>query len=119
MLDGHCNRKLATTELMDSLGVKGNELMYNVMSCSGRGQTLGRQAHGFFVQSLDSSTVLKLPTLIECRSIPQDVSKIPTPEIANHYPHLRSIASEIPKYDSNHLIGLLIGRDLTDAHYVY
>ncbi|XP_065925824.1 uncharacterized protein [Magallana gigas] len=119
MLDGHCNRTLATTELMDSLGVKGNELMYNLMSCSGRGQTLGRQAHGFIVQSLDSSTVLKLPTLIECRSIPQDVTEIPTPEIAYHYPHLRSIASEIPKYDPNHQIGLLIGRDLTDAHYVY
>ncbi|XP_062607667.1 uncharacterized protein LOC134269481 [Saccostrea cucullata] len=119
MIDEHCNRTLASSELMDTLGVQGNELMYNLSSCSGKEHALGRQAYGFIVESLDSSTSLRLPTLIECRSIPQDVSEIPTPEIAEQYPHLRGISSEIPKYDPKHHIGLLIGRDLTEAHHVF
>ena len=119
MIDEHCNRTLASSELMDTLGIKGNELMYNLSSCSGKDHALGRQAYGLIVQSLDSSTSLRLPTLIECRSIPQDISEIPTPEIAEQYPHLRAIASEIPKYDPEHHIGLLIGRDLTEAHHVF
>jgi hypothetical protein len=116
MIDEHCNHTLATSELMDSLNIEGNHIVYNL---SGKGPSLGRQGYNIVVQSLDSSTVLKIPTLIECRSIPQDTSEIPTPEIADHYPHLRSIATEIRKFDPNYQIGLLIGRNLTEAHHVY
>lgn len=35
MLDGYCNRILVIIELMDFFGVKGNELMYNLMLCFG------------------------------------------------------------------------------------
>ena len=52
-----------------------------------------------------------LPTLVECDSIPQDKREIPTPEMARRFPHLRGIADEIPPFDSDANIHLLIGRD--------
>ena len=46
------------------------------------------------------------------------VREIPTPEVARSFSHLRHIATELPEYDPNIPIGLLIGRDLLEAHHI-
>lgn len=50
--------------------------------------------------------------------IPNNRNEIPTPEIAENYPHLRSISRFVPTLDPNANISLIIGRDLIPAHYV-
>lgn len=56
--------------------------------------------------------------MIECPEIPNDVTEIPTPDVAQHFPHLQGISNMIPPYDPDAPIGLLIGRDVTEAHHV-
>lgn len=48
-----------------------------------------------------------LPALVECDSILQDKREIPTPELAR-FPHLQGIADELPPFDSDANIHLLI-----------
>ena len=58
-----------------------------------------------------NGTITKLPNLIECDNIPQEKQKIPTPSMANLFPHLHDIAKEIPLFDKDANIVLLLGRD--------
>ncbi|KAK3084088.1 hypothetical protein FSP39_007909 [Pinctada imbricata] len=118
MLDEHCNKTLASSQLLDDLEVEGEEISYTLKSCSGKFKAIGRRAHNFYIESLDKTACLELPNIIECSDIPTDTSEIPTPEIAHFYPHLKPIAKHIPEYDPSCYIGLLIGRDLLRAHYV-
>lgn len=118
MLDEHCNRSLISPEVLDTLGIHTAETQYTLTSCSGSYQTAGRIAHNLTIQSLDKDYNLELPTVIECPEIPNDVTEIPTPDVAQHFPHLQGIANMIPPYDPDVPIGLLIGRDVTEAHHV-
>lgn len=70
------------------------------------------------VEAIDGKMSFPLPTLIECNIIPNNREEIPTPEVAQHHHHLRSIASDIPPLDANADILLPIGRNLLRAHKV-
>ena len=87
-------------------------------SCSGHVTTTRRQASGSLIESLDGSTKLSLPTLIECNQIPNIREEIPTPEVAKYHDHLSDIADEIPPYDPSAPILILIGRDMIAARNV-
>ena len=74
--------------------------------------------NGLCVKSFDGSDTLNLPELIECNSIPSSCHEIPTPDVAQGYPHLCHIASPIPALDHEAKIELLIGRDIPQVHHV-
>lgn len=78
----------------------------------------GRRAVGFCIQSIDGLAYHKLPPIIECNDIPDNVMEIPTPEVARAHSHLRHIAYELPPLRKDVSIQLLIGRDLVDIHQV-
>ena len=118
IIDDQSNRSLAKTQLLDQLNVEGERIQYTLSSCSGNIVTSGRRANGFTVQSLDGSTSMELPTLVECNEIPNDRSEIPTPQVASNFPHLKDIANSLPPLDPDAEIQLLIGRDLVRAHHV-
>ncbi|XP_055998870.1 uncharacterized protein LOC130047575 [Ostrea edulis] len=118
IIDDQSNRSLAKSKLFDDLQVKSRLVDYILTSCAGSVPTKGRRATGLVVQSLDGSTNLKLPTLIECNNIPNVRSEIPTPDVARSYPHLQDIAKYIPNLDDGSDTLLLIGRDLMEAHHV-
>ena len=59
-----------------------------------------------------------LPTVTECNAIPDNKDEIPTPDIAKAFPHLRPIADQIPEYQSDAEILLLVGRDVPPLHKV-
>ncbi|XP_062610110.1 uncharacterized protein LOC134271902 [Saccostrea cucullata] len=80
--------------------------------------TSGRRGTGYIVESLDGSTVLKLPTLVECSDIPNNRDEIPSPEVALQYQYLHDIAPFILPVNEDVEIELLIGRDLIMAHHV-
>ncbi|CAC5392932.1 unnamed protein product [Mytilus coruscus] len=90
---------------------------YKLTSCAGTVNTFGRRATGLVIESLDGSTRLQLPMLIEC-DIPKIREDIPSPAVARHHDHLREIADYIPEIDYTAPIVLLIGRYLPEAHHI-
>lgn len=90
-----CNRSLISPEVLDTLGIHTAEIQYTLTSCSGSYQAAGRIAHNLTIQSLDKGYNLELPTVIECPEIPIDVTEIPTPDVAQHFTHLKGIANMI------------------------
>ena len=79
-------------------------------------QSAGRRASGYEVESLDGTVRIPLPSLIECNDIPNNREEIPTPEVALHHAHLRSVALLIPDIDQQAPIMLLLGRDIIRVH---
>ena len=65
---------------------------------------------GISVRSI-SGTVVKLPNLIEGEHIPLDKTEIPTLTAKKQHPHLKEISKEIPPFDQEAKIEILIGRD--------
>ena len=78
----------------------------------------GRISDGFTVKSLDSSTHMDLPSVIECEEIPFDRDEIPTPSVARKHEHMEAIANDIPPLDESSDILLLLGLDVPEAHHV-
>lgn len=68
------------------------------------------------MESFYGKTHIPLPTLIECDRLPDDKSKIPMPEIARHYTHLKRVVDRIPALDPSAAILILLGRDIPGAH---
>ena len=97
----------------------GEEIPYSLKSCAGKVPRSGRRAHNLIVKSIDGTSILDLPAVVECNEIPDDRSEIPTPEVAEHFPLLRPIANKIPLLDPEADIQLLIGRDVIEAHHVF
>ncbi|XP_031749223.1 uncharacterized protein LOC101730954 [Xenopus tropicalis] len=118
ILDDQSNRSLVRSEFFEIFGSKGQQFPYSLRTCAGVINTSGRRAQGFELQSLDGKTTISLPTLIECNEIPNDRTEIPTPEVALHHNHLKSLASEIPKLDPSAAILMLLGRDIIRVHKV-
>ncbi|XP_069108188.1 uncharacterized protein [Argopecten irradians] len=119
ILDDQSNCTLASPQLLDALDVPCTEICYTLSSCSGKWKSSGRRAVGLTVRSADGSGSVYLPSIIECENIPMDSSEIPTPEIVQKVDHLKPIAKDIPKYRPECFMGLLIGRDLPEAHHVH
>lgn len=78
----------------------------------------GRRANNFVIESMDGTTQLSLPTVIECDMIPDDRAEIPSPEVAYHYPHLKTVVNKVPEIDPDAEILLLLGRDILCIHKV-
>ena len=98
---------MISPELVDELGIDGPKEKYLLSTCSGSKETkFGRR-----ITSIRGGKPLKLPTLIECNNIPEDKREIPTPEIAKQFNNLRDISEEIPPFDNEAKIQLLIGRN--------
>lgn len=118
MLDDQSNRSLARSEFFDIFNVAGATYPYTLKTCSGVGDTSGRRATGFVIESADGDVSLSLPTLLECNMMPNNRDEIPTPAAAHSHCHLRTIANEIPQVDANAEILLLLGRDMLRVHKV-
>ena len=111
IVDDQSNASMISPELTDAMGVTGRKEKYLLSTCSGEKEVkYGRRVTGAYVKSLDGKT-FKLPTLVECGSIPQSKEEIPTPDIATRFPHLRELAKHFPPIDSKAKIQILIGRD--------
>ena len=111
IVDEQSNSSLVTSELADDLGADGPVEKYFLSTCSGeKEEKYGRRVAGITVRSL-SGAEFAVPTLTECDTIPQDKREIPTPDMARSFPHLKTIAHEIPPINETAKIHLLLGRD--------
>lgn len=59
-----------------------------------------------------------MPPVIECNNMPNDLSEIPTPQIAKCHQHLRHVACHIPELDQSAEISLFVGKDMSKVHHV-
>lgn len=118
IFDEQSNRSSATSGFFDFFGVKGPEIQYELTSCSGHSTQTGRRSTGFIISSVNGKSSLRLPPLIECDYIPNNLDEIPTPEVARSYKHMRDIEEEIPPLDLDAEITMLVGRDLLPAHHI-
>ena len=119
ILDDQSNRTLARSDFFELLNVNTREIEYTLSSCTGTVMSSGRTAHDLIVESIDGSSRLELPNVLECNEIPNSRDEIPTPEVARYHSHLEDISEYIPPLDTSAAIMLLIGRDLPEAHHVY
>ena len=111
IMDDQCNASLVSPDLADRLDIDSPREKYLLTTCSSAKETkYGRRVSDISVKSI-SGTVAKLPSLIECEHIPRDRSEIPTPRTTKHHAHLKEISKEIPPYDPEAKIELLIRRD--------
>lgn len=111
IIDDQSNASMITPDLVDKMRIDGPREKYFLSTCSGQKEVkFGRRVPGVMVRST-SGRITKLPQLIEYPHIPQDKREIPTPEIARRFPHLQEIAEEIPSFDVNAGVHILIGRD--------
>ncbi|XP_070543712.1 uncharacterized protein [Ptychodera flava] len=83
------------------------------MTTSNRAVTCRRYSY-LRVRGFDSHTVISLPTTYSLDYIPVEESHIPTPDIANEWPHLRQIAHLVQPLKKCE-VGLLIGYDCPQA----
>lgn len=65
-------------------------------------------AYELTFKTVDKCYSLKLPIVIECSDLPNNVTEITTPDIVQYSPHLQDIANMMPHYDPDLLIGLFI-----------
>lgn len=79
---------------------------------------VGRKANGFSAESLDGKTVVSLLPLMECDGLPEDRSKILTPEVAVHFFYFTVMSDKISPFNPNAPILLLLGRDVLSVHKV-
>ena len=110
VVDDQSNCSLAKSDLFDQLNMHGVKASYTLKTCSGISVLDRRGTKDFVIVSLDGRQTHQLANVIECNAIPESKEETPTPDIARAYPHLRSIASKIPKLRPATGILLLVGR---------
>ncbi|XP_069129320.1 uncharacterized protein [Argopecten irradians] len=121
LIDDQSNRSLAKPEFFYMFHDRNYaEVQYSLSSCAGVTECSGRKTErsGFIIKDLEGLASIELPSLTECREIPDVREEIPTPNVARSHAHLQDIASKIPELDNKAQILLLIGRDLPEAHHV-
>ena len=116
--DDQSNCSLAKSQLFDRPNLDGEMFTYSLQTCTGRNTVEGRQGKRVVIESLDGTKSYRLPSLVECKSIPDNKGEIATPLIARAHPHLRHIANKIPETEKDADILLLVGRDVTPLHKV-
>ena len=72
-------------------GVEDLVIQYELNSCSGRFTQTGRRTTKFIISSLNGKSSIRLPPLIECDNIPNNLDDIPISEVARSYKHMRHI----------------------------
>lgn len=118
VLDDQSNRSLAKSDFFELFGISVAPSTYTLKTCAGISEAAGRKAQNFVVASLDGQTRVALPPLLECNTMPDDRSEIPTPDIVQYFPHLAPIAGKIPPLEPDTPILLLLGRDVLSVHKV-
>lgn len=97
--DEQSNRSLVRPEFLELFNDCGPSSPYSLRICARTKDTMGRRATGYVEEVLDGSVYISLPSLIECKNIPNDRNEIP--RTAMHHSHLKSVAHLIPEMDSN------------------
>ena len=109
LLDDASDTTFVTTQVQEKLGIEGVQTSLNLSTMLGREVLEVERIDGLMVQRLDGRVQVELPKAYARESIPSRRDQIPTPEVADKWPHLQKIRDKIPPYEKDAEIGLLIG----------
>ena len=109
LLDDASDTTFVTTQVQEKLGIEGVQTSLNLSAMLGREVLEVERIDGLMVQRLDRRVQVELPKAYARESIPSRRDQIPTPEVADKWPHLQKIRDKIPPYEKDAEIGLLIG----------
>ena len=109
LLDDASDTTFATTKVQQALGIEGVETELTLSTMSGKEVISVSRIYGLVAERLDRRAKVDLPKMYAKESIPCRGNQIPTPEMADKWPHLKKIKDKIPKLDDSIEIGLLIG----------
>ena len=109
LLDTQSDTTFVLDKTSDSLGIKGSKTKLLLSTMSNKNQLIDTsRVKGLQVRGYDSSLTIPLPTAFTRSGIPVNRSHIPSPQMAEQWPHLNQIADKIMPV-SNCDVGLLIG----------
>ena len=109
LLDDASDTTFVTTQVQEKLGIEGVQTSLNLSTMLGREVLEVERIDGLIVQRLDGRVQVELPKAYARESVPSRRDQIPTPEVADQWPHLQKIRDKIPPYEKDAEIGLLIG----------
>ena len=110
ILDQQSNSSLMSSSLVDHFGVDAPRKRYILSTCGSEPQeTWGRNLGGCKFRGFNGA-VMDLPVMTECQ-IPQTKEEIPLPHLVKHHGHLAHLAAELPEFDPDTGVHILLGRD--------
>ena len=109
LLDDASDTTFITTKAQQALGIAGVETELTLSTMSGKEVISVSRIDGLVAERLDRRAKEDLPKTYAKESIPFRGNEIPTPEMADKWPHLKKIKDKIPKLDESIEIGFLIG----------
>ena len=116
LLDPASNGTFVKNDTEKKLGIDGTEVNLNLITMHGTEMILTQKITVLVIENLERNTQIRLPNTVYCRNdIPSRRDEIPRPGVAKEWQHLAKLAEEIPQYQENAEIGLLIGSNCPKA----
>jgi len=104
-----------TEQLKIHLKAACTETKLKLGNMHGRSLVDSAMVKDLIVTDVNGQNPVELPRGYTRQEIPAEVEQIPTPETVSRVEHLKEIASEIPAYDPELEVGLLIGSNCPSA----
>ncbi|KAK3737868.1 hypothetical protein QZH41_019749, partial [Actinostola sp. cb2023] len=109
LLDDASDTTFVTDKVQQELGIEGIATRLSLSTMLGREVIKVSKIEGLIAERTDRGAKVELPKTYTRERIPSRRDQVPTPEVANKWPHLQRIKNDIPKLDETLDIGLLIG----------
>ena len=116
LLDDQSDTTFVSQSALDNIGAKGPETQLSLSTMHADNEIIqSHRVDGLVIDDLQRGTQIKLPRTFTCTSIPARRSQIPRPEMADKWPHLANVASDIAVYHHDVEVALLIGANCPQA----
>ena len=115
LLDDASDTTFITNKLKNEIGIEGVSTSLNLCTIHGREVVPVSRVDGLVVERPDRRAKVDLPKAYARDSIPSRKDQIPTPEIADKWPHLKKIKEKISPLNESLNVGVLIGSNCPKA----
>ncbi|XP_028407542.1 uncharacterized protein LOC114530160 [Dendronephthya gigantea] len=116
LLDPASNGTFIKSDTSKKLGLNGIDVHLNLNTMHGTEMIATKKIAGLIIEDLGKTTQIELPKSVYCRDdIPSKRDEIPRPEMAERWQHLERLTTQLPRYQENVDIGLLIGSNCPKA----
>ena len=101
LLDDASDTTFVTTKVQQALGIEGVETELTLSTMSGKEVISVSRIDGLVAERHDRRAKVDLPKTYAKESIPCRGNQIPTPEMADKWPHLKKMKDKILKLDDS------------------
>ena len=116
LLDDQSDTTFVSQSARDNIGAKVPETQLSLSTMHADSKIIqSHRVDGLVIDDLQRDTQIRLPRTFSCTSIPVRRSQIPRPEMADKWPHLANVASDIAAYHHDVEVALLIGANCPQA----